>query len=416
MKITAFGINHTTAPVQMRERAVISDGRMSDAVIDLTQHPQIEEATILSTCNRTEIYCRHTLDDENCIVDWLSEFQHLPHGDLNPFTYSHQNKEAVNHTFRVASGLDSMILGEPQILGQMKKAFSHAHKAGATGKILNRLFQQTFSVAKQVRTDTQVGASAVSVAYAAVALAKRLFTDLSEQTVLLIGAGETIELVARHLKQNQVKHIIVANRSIQRAQSLADEVGSEAISLAEIPERLADADIVVASTASTLPLLGKGAVERALKTRRHKAMFMVDLGVPRDIEAEVGELADVYLHTVDDLHSVVDENIGSRRTAAVEAGKIIDLQVVRFMRWMRALESVPTIRTLRDQSKVTEQIELEKAQKRIQAGDDPSVVLEALARNLTNKYLHYPSDRLRLAEMEGNTSLISAARRLFNLK
>jgi len=416
MNITAFGINHTTAPVQMRERAVIGEDRVRDAVLDLTQHQHIQEATILSTCNRTEIYCGHDLDDADCIVDWLTDFQKLPKGELKPFTYAHQNKDAVNHTFRVASGLDSLVLGEPQILGQMKKAFSHAHQAGTTGKILNRLFQHTFSVAKQVRTDTAVGANAVSVAYAAVDLAKRIFTDLSEQTVLLIGAGETIELVARHLKQNQVKHMIVANRSIERAQGLADEVGSEAISLAEIPERLADADIVVASTASTLPILGKGMVERALKARRHQPIFMVDLAVPRDIEQEVGDLRDVYLYTVDDLNQVVDENIDSRRAAAVEAEKIIDLQVVRFMRWMRSLDSVPTIKHLRDRASQVQIQELSKAQRRIQAGDDPNAVLELLAHNLTKKYLHEPSYRLRLAEMEGNVSLISAAKKLFDLK
>ncbi len=416
MKITAFGINHTTAPVQMRERAVISDDRVQDAVLDLTQHQSILEATILSTCNRTEIYCGHDLEDEDCIIDWLTDFQQLPQGELKPFTYTHQNKDAVNHTFRVASGLDSLVLGEPQILGQMKKAFSRAHQAGTTGKILNRLFQHTFSVAKQVRTDTAVGANAVSVAYAAVDLAKRIFTDLSEQTVLLIGAGETIELVARHLKQNNVKHMIVANRSIERAQRLADEVGSEAISLAEIPERLPDADIVVASTASTLPILGKGMVERALKKRKHQPIFMVDLAVPRDIEQEVGELRDIYLYTVDDLNQVIDENLDSRRAAAVEAEKIIDLQVVRFMRWMRSLDSVPTIKHLRDQACQVQVQELAKAQRRIQAGDDPNAVLELLAHNLTKKYLHEPSHRLRLAEMEGNVSLISAAKKLFDLK
>jgi len=416
MNITAFGINHTTAPVQMRELAVIGDDRVQDAVLDLTQHQHIQEATILSTCNRTEIYCGHDLHDDDCIVDWLTDFQQLPAGELKPFTYTYTNKDAVNHAFRVASGLDSMILGEPQILGQMKKAFSHAHQAGATGKILNRLFQHTFSVAKQVRTDTQVGASAVSVAYAAVDLAKRIFTDLSEQTVLLIGAGETIELVARHLKQNKVKHMIVANRSIERAQGLADEVGSEAISLAEIPQRLPDADIVVASTASTLPILGKGMVERALKARRHRPIFMVDLAVPRDIEQEVAELRDVYLYTVDDLNQVVDDNIGSRQAAAVEAEKIIDLQVVRFMRWMRSLDSVPTIRHLRERASELQITELAKAQRRIEAGDDPNAVLELLAHNLTKKYLHEPSHRLRLAEMEGNVSLISAAKKLFDLK
>ncbi len=415
MKLTALGLNHTTAPVAMRERAAIGDDRLAVAVQDLTQHSAIAEATILSTCNRTEIYCGHNLDDENQLIEWLGDFQKVPADELSPYTYSHFNKDAVNHTFRVASGLDSMVLGEPQILGQMKQAFSKANEAGGTGKILNRLFQHTFSVAKQVRTDTSVGATAVSVAYAAVSLAKRIFTDLSEQTVLLIGAGETIELVARHLKQNGAKHLIVANRSIGRAQTLADEVGSEAISLANIPSRLGDADIVVASTASTLPIIGKGAVERALKQRRNKPIFMVDLAVPRDIEPEVADLSNVYLYTVDDLQAVVKENIDSRKEAAEDAEKIIDLQVVRFMRWLRSLDSVPTIRDLREQTAELQQLELDKAHKRLLAGDDPEQVLNQFARSLTNKYLHQPSHKLKMAEMEGNSSLVLAAKKLFGL-
>jgi glutamyl-tRNA reductase len=415
MKITALGLNHTTAPIAVRERAAISDDRMAEAVRNLTQHPNISEAAILSTCNRTEIYCGHNLSDELELVQWLGDFQQLSAQELTPFTYSHLNKDAVNHTFRVASGLDSMVLGEPQILGQMKQAYSRANDAGAIGKILNRLFQHTFSVAKQVRTDTLVGATAVSVAYAAVSLAKRIFTDLSDQTVLLIGAGETIELVARHLKQNGAKHLIVANRSIQRAQNLADEVGSEAITLSQIPDKLAQADIVVASTASTLPILGKGAVERALKQRRHKPMFMVDLAVPRDIEPEVAKLSDVYLYTVDDLQSVVEENLGTREAAAQDAEKIIDLQVVRFMRWLRSLESVPTIKDLRQLTTQLQQQELDKAHKRLAAGDDPKDVLDQFARGLTNKYLHEPSHKLRMAEMEGNSSLVLAAKKLFGL-
>ncbi|MFT5260377.1 MAG: glutamyl-tRNA reductase [Gammaproteobacteria bacterium] len=415
MKITALGLNHTTAPIAVRERAAISDDRVAEAVRNLTQHPNISEAAILSTCNRTEIYCGHNLSDELELVQWLGDFQQLSAQELTPFTYSHLNKDAVNHTFRVASGLDSMVLGEPQILGQMKQAYSRANDAGAIGKILNRLFQHTFSVAKQVRTDTLVGATAVSVAYAAVSLAKRIFTDLSDQTVLLIGAGETIELVARHLKQNGAKHLIVANRSIQRAQNLADEVGSEAITLSQIPDKLAQADIVVASTASTLPILGKGAVERALKQRRHKPMFMVDLAVPRDIEPEVAKLSDVYLYTVDDLQSVVEENLGTREAAAQDAEKIIDLQVVRFMRWLRSLESVPTIKDLRQITTQLQQQELDKAHKRLAAGDDPKDVLDQFARGLTNKYLHEPSHKLRMAEMEGNSSLVLAAKKLFGL-
>ncbi len=415
MRLTALGINHQTAPIEMRERAAISAERVEDAVCDIVSNGGVKEATILSTCNRTEIYCGSDKENDCQIIDWLGDFQGLKSQEIQPYTYTHANKNAVNHAFRVAAGLDSMVLGEPQILGQMKQAFSTAHRAGTTGKILNRLFQHTFSVAKQVRTDTAVGANAVSVAYAAVDLAKRIFSDLSEQTVLLIGAGETIELVARHLKQNNAGHIIVANRSIERAQRLAEEMGSEAISLAEIPERLAEADILVASTASTLPILGKGAVEGALKKRRHKPMYMVDLAVPRDIEPEVSQLRDVYLYTVDDLQSVVEENMASRQEAAQEAEQIIDLQVVRFMRWMRSLDSVPTIRNLREQVGDIKQDELDKARRRLKAGDSPEQVLEALAHSLTNKYLHQPSQGLRDAEMQGNASLIHAAKKLFDI-
>src|SRR5690606_25189185 len=242
---------------------------------------------------------------------------------------------------RVAAGLDSMVLGEPQILGQMKEAFAAAHKAGTTGKILNRLFQQTFAVAKEVRTDTAIGAHPVSVASATVVLAKRIFRDLGEQTVLLIGAGDTIELCARHLREHRIGHMIVANRTLERAQLIGDALGAEAISLAEMPMRLADADIVISSTASQLPILGKGAVERALKARRHRPMLLVDLAVLRDIEAEVAQLADVYLYTIDDMKEVVQENVQSRRAAAVEAEKIIETRVSDFMQWVRSLDAVP---------------------------------------------------------------------------
>jgi glutamyl-tRNA reductase len=309
-----------------------------------------------------------------------------------------------------------MILGEPQILGQMKDAFAHAHKAGVTGKILNRLFQQTFTVAKQVRTDTAIGASAVSVASAAVSLARQIFSDLTSQTVLLIGAGETIELCARHLREQKVRHMIVANRTLERAQLLAAEFGAEAISLAELPARLADADIVITSTASQLPILGKGAVESALKARRHRPMFLVDIAVPRDIEAEVGELADVYLYTVDDLKEVVQENLETRREAAREAESIIDTHVTDFMRWARSLDAVPTIRALRDEIDRLREHELERARARLKRGDDPHEVLDQLARALSNKFTHTPSDALTRAGHEADFELLDAARRLFNLK
>ncbi len=415
MYLLTLGLNHRTAPVALRERTAFSPEQLPDAVRSLVANPQVQEATILSTCNRTEIYCRQEQIATAPVFNWLREYGDLPEDALNSSTYTLPGEQAVQHAFRVASGLDSMVLGEPQILGQMKSAFSVAHQAGTTGKILNRLFQHTFLVAKQIRTDTAIGANAVSVAFAAVDLARRIFSRLQEQTVLLIGAGETIELVARHLKQNEVRHIIVANRSIERAQALTSQLGSEAISLAEIPARLHEVDIIVASTASTLPILGKGTVESALRKRRHRPMFMIDLAVPRDIEAEVGELDDVFLYTVDDLQNVITANQASRQEAAVEAEKIIDLQVMRFMHWMRSLDSVPTIRSLRDKIEALGETELEDAQRRLANGENPQQVLEHFARNLSRKFAHTPSQALKQAGQEGNTSLIRTARRLFKL-
>ena len=416
MHILTLGLNHRTAAVDLRERTAFSPEQLPDAVRSLTASSDVAEATILSTCNRTEIYCRQENPASAPVLDWLRDYGDLPSDVLNSSTYALPGEQAVQHAFRVASGLDSMVLGEPQILGQMKSAFSVAHQAGTTGKILNRLFQHTFSVAKQIRTDTAIGASAVSIAFAAVDLAKRIFSSLNEQTVLLIGAGETIELVARHLKQNEVRHMIVANRSIERAQALTEQLGSEAISLADIPERLHQADIVVASTASTLPILGKGTVETALRQRRHRPMFLIDLAVPRDIEAQVDELEDVFLYTVDDLHKVVAENQASRQVAAVEAEKIIDFQVVRFMRWMRSLDSVPTIRSLRDQVEILREAELADAKRRLANGEDPEQVLEHFSHNLSRKFSHAPSQALKQAGQEGNASLITSTRRLFKLK
>ena len=415
MHLLTIGLNHRTAPVALRERTAFSSEQLPDAVRSLVESPEVAEATILSTCNRTEIYCRQETPAVTPVVNWLRDYGDVPAEALSTSTYTLPGEQAVQHAFRVASGLDSMVLGEPQILGQMKSAFSAAHQAGTTGKILNRLFQHTFSVAKQIRTDTAIGANAVSVAFAAVDLAKRIFSNLSEQTVLLLGAGETIELVARHLKQTGVKHIIVANRSIERAQTLTAQLGSEAISLAEMPERLHEADIVVASTASTLPILGKGAVESALKKRRHRPMFLIDLAVPRDIEPQVDELKDVFLYTVDDLQKVVSKNQAARREAAVEAEKIIDLQVVRFMHWMRSLDSIPTILSLREKIDLLREAELVEARRRLANGENPGDVLEQFARNLSQKFSHEPSQALKQASQDGNPGLINSTRRLFKL-
>jgi glutamyl-tRNA reductase len=415
MHLYAFGINHKTAPVSIREQAAFAPERLPAALEDITARAGIDEAAILSTCNRTEIYCRVDQDDSQRAVRWFCDYHRLPANDIRPHLYVHPDQEAVKHAFRVAAGLDSLVLGEPQILGQMKSAFTTAHKVGATGKILNRLFQQTFSVAKQVRTDTAIGASAVSVAYAAVTLARKIFQDIAAKHVLLIGAGETVELVARHLREQGVSHIVVANRTVERAELLAGEIQGEAISLAEMPERLHEADIVISSTASQLPILGKGAVESALKQRKHRPMFMVDLAVPRDIEPEVGTLADVYLYTVDDLHEVIQENMQSRIEAAREAEKIIDIQVVDFMHWVRSLDSVPAIRQLRETTAAACEAELKRAQRRLARGEDPQKVMALLARAIANKFTHAPSDALKKASHDGDAQLLEAARRLFDL-
>jgi len=414
MHLLAFGINHHTAPVDIREKAAFAPENLAKALHDVTRGP-VGEAAILSTCNRTELYCGLDPASDERVIEWFCHYHHLQARDIRPYLYRYPDQMAVRHAFRVAAGLDSMVLGEPQILGQMKEAFTQAHKAGATGKVLNRMFQQTFSVAKQVRTDTAIGASPVSVASAAVTLAKQIFNELSEQTVLLIGAGDMIELCARHLKEQAIGHMIVANRTVERARLLADLFQGEAISLAEMPTRLADADIVISSTASPLPILGKGAVESALKARRHRPVFMLDLAVPRDIETEVGELNDVYLYTIDDIKNVVQENLQSRESAACEAEKIIDAKVVDFMRWVRSLDAVPTIRALRDNAAAIRDAEIQRARRRLARGDDPNKVIEQLARALTNKFTHSPSDVLKSADHTGNAALLEAARRLFNL-
>lgn len=415
MQILALGLNHETAPVALRERAWFSRESMQSALGEITRSSVAREAAILSTCNRTEIYCSHERIDQPQLVEWFSKHSGLAPAELRKSVYFHADENAVKHAFRVASGLDSMVLGEPQILGQIKDAFYKALDAGATGKVFNRLFQHTFSVAKQVRTDTFIGANPVSVAYAGVSLASRVFTSLSEQTALLIGAGETIELVARHLKEHNIKHMIVANRSIARAQSLANQVGCEVIALADIPAQLRFADIVVSSTASTLPILGKGAVEGAIRQRRHKPMFILDLAVPRDVEAQAGELDDVFLYTLDDLQTVVEQNRGLRQQATRQAENIIDLQVVRFMRWMRSLESEPTIRLFRSHVEQIRARALEQARSRIAKGVDPDKVLEQLSRDLSNKFAHRPSQQLKHADIDANPGLVSATKKLFGI-
>ncbi|HUW99000.1 MAG TPA: glutamyl-tRNA reductase [Acidiferrobacter sp.] len=414
MHLVALGINHKTAPLSLREQAAFDPQALPEALRAMTASGA-DEATILSTCNRTELYCGLEENSYDPLVNWFCDYHKLPARVVRPHLYIHAGRIAVAHAFRVASGLDSLVLGEPQILGQMKSAFATAHKAGTTGKILNRLFQHTFSVAKQVRTDTAIGANAVSVAFAAVSLARRIFDNLANQTVLLIGAGEMIELAARHLKEQEIGRMIVANRTVERASILGDIYGAEAISLLELPDYLSSADIVISCTASLLPILGKGAVESALKARKHRPMFLVDLAVPRDIEIEVGDLNDVYLYSIDDLRDVIQENIQSRQAAAREAEIIIEDEVIQFMRWVRSLDSVPTVRALRTATETLRDAEFERARRALARGEPPDQVLLRFAHSLTNKFMHLPSTALREADVEGNTDLIGAARALFRL-
>jgi len=412
MHVLSIGLNHTTAPVEVRERAAVAAEHLDDALKDIAQHGEIEEATILSTCNRTEVYCQLAESNIEVVSNWLCDFHELKKDDVSPYLYAFPDQAAVKHAFRVASGLDSLVIGEPQILGQMKTAFATAHKNGNTGKVLNRLFQHTFSVAKEIRTSTAIGAHAVSVAYAAVALSKQIFSDIAQQTVLLIGAGETIELTCRHLYSQGVRDIIIANRTTSRAESLGNEFGTQVISLHELPTRLPDADMVFSSTASTLPILGKGAFESALQIRRNKPMFVVDLAIPRDVEAEVGHLNNVYLYTVDDLEQVVTDNLETRKSAALDAEKIVEEQTLQFMHWFKNLQSVPTIRDLRKRTSEITDKELLNAQKRIAAGDNPEQVLQQFAHALSQKFMHYPTESLRQNHDE---AILSAARQLFGL-
>ncbi len=415
MTLLALGINHKTAPVDIREKVAFSPDTLEAALQDLLTCDAVSEAAIVSTCNRTELYVGIDNESDQTVIEWFRNFHNLSAEELDPYLFNHTENAAVQHVLRVASGLDSLVLGEPQILGQIKDAYQRASAAGAIGQQLNRLFQHTFAVAKQVRTETAIGASPVSVAFAAVSLARQIFADVSKHTALLIGAGETIELVARHLQEQGIHKIIVANRTVERAQELAQLFDGEAIALADIPERLVNADIIISSTASQLPILGKGAVERTLKARKHRPIFMVDIAVPRDIEPEVSQLNDVYLYTVDDLQEVIEEGRQSREEAARQAEKIIDNQVDHFMGWLRSLNAVDTIRAYRQQANRLRDETLQHAERQLASGKDPQQVMGELARNLTNKLIHRPTVQLNRAAYDAHNDLLSQARILFDL-
>ena len=416
MTILTLGLNHNTAPVAIRERLAFPAERLRPALGQLVRLPEVEEVAILSTCNRTEFYCGTANADLDKIVDWIAREQRLKREEFHPYLYAHTDEDTIRHMFRVACGLDSMILGEPQILGQMKTAYQTAAEAGTLGKTLSKLFHHTFSAAKKVRTDTAIGSSPVSVAFAAVRLAQRIFDTLKEQTAVLIGAGETIELTARHLHEQGIGEIIIANRTIERAHALAAQFNGFAIALSELPKHLAKADILVSSTASQLPILGKGSVESALKARKHKPMFMVDLAVPRDIEPEVGQLSDVYLYTVDDLRNTVEEGIRSRQEAAKQAEEIIDTEVDHFLAWMRSQGATMTLLDFRTQAETLRDEALSNALRALKNGKPAEDALRQLANALTNKLIHIPSTQIKQAGTDERHDLIEAVRELFQLK
>jgi glutamyl-tRNA reductase len=417
MSLYTLGLNHHTAPLGVRERVVFHVERMGEALAE-AKRLLAPEAAILSTCNRTEIYLSGELDADKrgAATRWLADYHRLNEGELMRYLYTLPREQAVRHAFRVASGLDSMVLGEPEILGQMKEAARSAEAAGTLGTVLGKLFQRSFAVAKEVRTNTQVGANSVSMAAASVKLAARIFPSLKDQKVLFIGAGEMIELCATHFAAQGPARITVANRTLERAQSLAHRFNARALELRDLATHLHEHDIVVSCTASSLPILGKGLVERALKARRRQPMFMVDLAVPRDIEQEVGELDDVFLYTIDDLQGIVQGNLDARRSAVEQAEAIIDTQVGQFMHWMQGRQSVPLIRALRDQAEDARRFEVERALRLLAKGDDPKQVIEALSQGLTNKLMHAPTQALNEASAEERGTLAETLARLFRIR
>ncbi len=415
MALLAYGINHRTASVDMREKLAFAPDKVISALNDVRAEAKLREVAILSTCNRTELYCSAESEDSGPLLNWLGQYHALPMEQISRCVYEFWNEAAVRHLMRVASGLDSMVLGEPQILGQLKSAYSVAQEARTVGPELGRLFQHSFSAAKHIRTETGIGTNPVSVAFASVKLAKRIFSELSDTHALLIGAGETVELVARHLTEQGVRKMTVANRTLSRANAVAEEFSAHAITLSDIPLALPQADIVISSTASPLPILGKGAVEHALKLRKHKPMFMMDIAVPRDIEEEVGELADVYLYTVDDLQQVVEENRRQRQEAAHKAEELVDSSLVAYMESLKSLEAVDSIRAYREKVETLRQMELEKALQQIRSGADPEETLNRMSRSLMNKVMHAPTANMKVAAEQGRSDQIEWAQKLLGI-
>ena len=413
MSLYAIGLNHQTAPVALRERVAFGVDAVSEALRDLFGKRLAREAAILSTCNRTEIYCHAEEPDQ--VARWLADYHRLAVDNVKPHLYIHPGERAVTHAFRVASGLDSMVIGETQILGQLKQAVRTAEAAGTVGLILNKLFQKSYSVAKEVRTQTDIGGASISMAAASVKLARRIFPTLEETHMLMIGAGEMIELAGTHFAAANPASITVANRTLSRGEALAAKLGASAITLAELPDVLARFDIIVTSTASSLPILGKGLLERVVRQRKHRPIFIVDLAVPRDVEPEARELDDIFLYSVDDLASLVRENLKLRQGAVEEAEAIVTEQSESFNHWLESRTVVPVLKAMRDQGETIRNAELERAKRLLANGTDPAAVLEQLSRALTNKFLHAPSQTLNMAAAAERAEMLALYQRIFNI-
>jgi glutamyl-tRNA reductase len=433
MALLLVGINHMTANIALREKVAFPPEIIGEALFQVAELELVDEVVIVSTCNRTELYLDYRVADtettaasessgdtllaheQQLILNWLADFHKLVPAELADCSYFFAGQDVVRHLMKVSCGLDSMVLGEPQILGQIKSAFAVSSDLKLVGANLGRAFQEAFSIAKEVRTDTAIGENPVSVAYAAVALTESIFSDLASLHILLIGAGRTIELVARHLFDKGVQQIVVANRTLDNALELAAKFEAHGVLLSEIPDRLFAADIVVSSTNSQLPLLGKGAVERALRQRKHKPLLLIDLAVPRDIEAEVAEVADAYLYSVDDISDVIEDGQKSRADAAAQAESIIERGVEEYLKQLRSLNAVATLRAFREKANTIRELEVQRAIKALQKGESADKVLESLARGITNKLTHSPSVQMKKASADGRDELLRLTRELYDL-
>jgi glutamyl-tRNA reductase len=411
MPLHVLGINHHSAPLEVREKLAFPPETQSDALTSLASRPGVAEAVLVSTCNRTEVYCR--ADDPGTVRAWLKDQAARSGLEIEGHLYAHSDSEAVRHAFRVAAGLDSMVLGEPQILGQVKQSVRTAEHSGTLGTTLGRLFQHTFSVAKEVRTQTAIGAQSISMSAAALRLAQNLFGDISRTRMLLIGVGEMVELAATYFVAQGPQQVVVANRTLARGEAFAERFNGTAIALEQLPERLHEFDVVITGTASTLPILSKSAFERALKSRRYRPMFVVDFAVPRDVEPEAAEIEDLFLYTIDDLGTIVQEGAGQRQAAVAEAETIVDRQVEAFQAWLKARGAVPVIVQLRARADEYRAAELAKARARLAKGEDPGKVLEGLATGLVNKILHHPTQALNRAVDGERDALMRAIETLF---